>query len=339
MKKLLKLILANIFIINLFSFGVQAQTISEYNICLATENFSIWDPCPPWETVFYGRKCDNCCNGTTYDKYAWGNAKKCCETIWWNILLTNIYNEQICCPAKSTIYWPYWKDCCQWTPYNLAKNNKWWNYLASCCETPNIEYQGKCVKCEDCRDLYKDIISALAKAKWQMEDQTDFPTQAEIDKFQVEILDLVNTYRETKNCDDAFKDDYSTCPWEEEQEDDDSNSSSTADYDMWIYCPPDKMVAGQCKFDVYDTIWIRQSEWETSVWIFVQDIILSATMFIGTVITIAIIVSWLLFVFWWAKPDLQAKAKKWLTNAVIWLVLVLSSYTIIRLIQYLIKWD
>jgi hypothetical protein len=57
------------------------------------------------------------------------------------------------------------------------------------------------------------------------------------------------------------------------------------------------MIYGQCKFNVYDTLGIRQGDKETSVGIFVQDIILSATMFIGTIVTIAIIIAGLLFVF------------------------------------------
>jgi len=58
------------------------------------------------------------------------------------------------------------------------------------------------------------------------------------------------------------------------------------------------LLNGQCKFNIYDALGIRTSIRNpgdaTSVGIFVQDIVLSATMFIGTIVTIAIIVSGLM---------------------------------------------
>jgi len=331
--------------------------------CDGTPIPAITNQCEPtWLNWRYWRNCDTCCTGFTYDNFAWGNAKSCCKSENWNSLLMNIYNEKICCPANSTIYGPYWEDCCIWTPYGLEVNNQWWPYFALCCETPNIEYEWACVSCEDCRDLLDELLTVLAEAKWDMENQDNFPSDADIATFQIQIWALVTEYRETKNCDDVFNDDYSTCPatcdWTRydnetkccqkdkhvfyEIEDNKINGSclntnkycnkltdiktqipawwsynwydkttietkmnvcdwdfdvTTTNYNMWIYCPPDKMALGQCKFDVYDVIGIRQSEGETSVGIFVQDIILSATMFIGTIITAAIIVSGLLFVF------------------------------------------
>ena len=87
-------------------------------------------------------------------------------------------------------------------------------------------------------------------------------------------------------------------------------STNNTSNDVGITCDKDQLVYGQCKFDVYDTLGIRQSDTETSVGIFVQDIILSATMFIGTIVTVAIVISGLMFVFGGANPGLQDKAKK-----------------------------
>jgi len=105
---------------------------------------------------------------------------------------------------------------------------------------------------------------------------------------------------------------------------------------------PDCLLNWQCKFNIYDTLWIRKSvrsEWDpTSVWIFVQDIILSATMFIGTILTLAIIISWIMYIFAASSGKDPAKAKTWLVNAFIWLLIVILSYSIIRLVQYLAKW-
>lgn len=99
----------------------------------------------------------------------------------------------------------------------------------------------------------------------------------------------------------------------------------------------------QCKFKIYDLLKIRQSVetvWEdsTSPDIFVQDIVLAATFFIGTVVTIAIIVSGLMFIFAGATGKDPSKAKSGLINSLIWLLIVISSYSIIRLVQYIAKW-
>lgn len=64
---------------------------------------------------------------------------------------------------------------------------------------------------------------------------------------------------------------------------------------MGITCNEDQLVNGQCKLNIYDTLGIRQSVRNegdpTSVGLFVQDIVLSATFFIGTLVTVALIVS------------------------------------------------
>lgn len=98
---------------------------------------------------------------------------------------------------------------------------------------------------------------------------------------------------------------------------------------------------GQCKFNIYDTLGIRKSiraEGDpTSVGIFVQDIVLSATFFIWTVVTVALIVSGLMYIFAAASGKDPSWAKKWIIWALIGLVIVACSYFIIRLVQYLAK--
>jgi len=110
---------------------------------------------------------------------------------------------------------------------------------------------------------------------------------------------------------------------------------------MGITCDQDQLVNGQCKLNIYDTLGIRKSvrdKWDpTSVGLFVQDIILSATMFIGTLVTIALIVSWLMFIFAASSGKDPADAKKGIMGSLIGLLLVVSSYVIIRLIQYIAK--
>jgi len=110
---------------------------------------------------------------------------------------------------------------------------------------------------------------------------------------------------------------------------------------MGITCNQDQLINGQCKLNIYDTLGIRKSVrttgQATSVWLFVQDIILSATFFIWTIVTIALIVSWLMFIFAASSGKDPANAKKGIVWSLIWLLLVVSSYVIIRLVQYLAK--
>lgn len=109
----------------------------------------------------------------------------------------------------------------------------------------------------------------------------------------------------------------------------------------WITINEECLTNGQCKFNIYDTLGIRKSiraEGDpTSVGIFVQDIVLSATFFIWTVVTVALIVSGLMYIFAAASGNDPKKAKDWIIWALIWLVIVACSYFIIRLVQYLAK--
>jgi len=107
---------------------------------------------------------------------------------------------------------------------------------------------------------------------------------------------------------------------------------------IWIECNQTQLLNWQCKMQTYKLLGIRKTDQEnTSVWLFVQDTIGGVTMFIGTIVVIAIIISGLLFVFSWANSSLKEKAQKWLVNAVIGLLIVFGSYSIIRLVQYLVK--
>jgi hypothetical protein len=77
---------------------------------------------------------------------------------------------------------------------------------------------------------------------------------------------------------------------------------------------PDCLLNGQCKYNIYDTLGIRTSikneNDPTSVGLFVQDIILSATFIIGTIVTLALIVSGLMYIFAGATGKDPATAKK-----------------------------
>ena len=109
-------------------------------------------------------------------------------------------------------------------------------------------------------------------------------------------------------------------------------------WDLWIYITTWCLLNGQCKMNIEETIWIRQSKRNIDVKTFTQDIVLWTTMFFGTVITVLFIVSGLSYVmawFTWKSPD---KAKNMMIWSIIWLLFVTLSYTIIRLIQFIATW-
>ena len=69
-----------------------------------------------------------------------------------------------------------------------------------------------------------------------------------------------------------------------------------------------------------------------------QDVIWWFTMFIGTLVLIALVYSWILMIFGGADEKQLENGKKWVKYSLIWLFLVGFSYGIIRLIQLIAKW-
>ena len=129
------------------------------------------------------------------------------------------------------------------------------------------------------------------------------------------------------------------CPWYEATMNSINTWSPTSV--MGITCDEKSLVNGQCKLNIYDTLGIRQSirnTWDqTSVGQFVQDVVLSATMFIGTLVTIALIASGLMFIFAASSGKDPGKAKTGILWSLVGLLIVVSSYVIIRLVQYIAK--
>jgi hypothetical protein len=97
---------------------------------------------------------------------------------------------------------------------------------------------------------------------------------------------------------------------------------------------------GTSQMNIYETLWMwhKNSNWETSVMTFVSDIIYAATYFIWTVVTAALIVSWLMFVFSWANSSLRNRAKTWFKYALYWLIIVILSVIIVRAVQFIARW-
>ena len=70
---------------------------------------------------------------------------------------------------------------------------------------------------------------------------------------------------------------------------------------------------------------------------FLQDAVLAPVIFIGTLVTVALIVSGLLYVFSGAESSLKSKAKNGITYSIVGLVVVMLSLVIIRFVQFLAR--
>ena len=95
---------------------------------------------------------------------------------------------------------------------------------------------------------------------------------------------------------------------------------------------------GTCSLNIYETLNIRTDSQANNAQTFVQDIFLWATFFIGTLAAIGFIVSGMMMVFWWASETMYEKWKKWFKYTTIGLLLVVFSYSVIRLIEYIAQW-
>lgn len=108
--------------------------------------------------------------------------------------------------------------------------------------------------------------------------------------------------------------------------------STKTDSQQWVNVDKECLRNWQCSMNTYEVLGIRGWEKADSEW-FVQDVILGSTFFIWTVVVIGLVVSWLMFVMAWYDEKKAEKWKEWLKYSLIGLVVVIFSYTIIKIIQ------
>lgn len=115
------------------------------------------------------------------------------------------------------------------------------------------------------------------------------------------------------------------------------DGGATIPEEWWygIQCTTEMLSNGICSLHVYDMLGIRRGNPNTTPDEFVQDIVLTATTFIGTILTFALIVSALMIIFWGANENTAQRGRQGIKYALIGYVLVLCSYLIIRLVQYI----
>jgi hypothetical protein len=136
-------------------------------------------------------------------------------------------------------------------------------------------------------------------------------------------------------------DDNNTCVCNEPVLDDQGKPTSEclqpSQGEYGIECSSKQLLNGTCKFNTYNALGIRQSDPNTSPTEFVQDIVLAATSFIGTILVVALIVSALMIIFGGADENMATKGRTGIKYALIGFVVVTASYAIIRLIQYIVS--
>lgn len=107
---------------------------------------------------------------------------------------------------------------------------------------------------------------------------------------------------------------------------------------LGIECDSTQLINGTCSRNINKTLGVRQSDTTPNPTILLQDIVLSATSFVGTLIMIALIVMGVKYIKWWYDESSTGDLKGNIRKLLIWLFLVIGSYTIIRLIQYVARW-
>ena len=107
--------------------------------------------------------------------------------------------------------------------------------------------------------------------------------------------------------------------------------------DFGINCSPSAILRGECTWNVNKTLGLPDNKWMTNPTQIVSDLVLGATWFVGTALVIALIVMGVKYVAGGVSEsaawDLKANMKKLLIG----LLLVVWSFTIIRLIQYIAR--
>jgi hypothetical protein len=106
---------------------------------------------------------------------------------------------------------------------------------------------------------------------------------------------------------------------------------------LGIKCDVKQLMNGTCTRNINQTLGIRSSDTTPNPTVMLQDIVLSATSFVGTLIMIALIVMGVKYIKWWYDEGATGDLKWNVRKLLIWLWLIIGSYTIIRIVQYVAR--
>jgi len=104
-----------------------------------------------------------------------------------------------------------------------------------------------------------------------------------------------------------------------------------------IKCSADDLTNWTCSLKTYELLGIKGGE-NANTTTFVQDLVNWLTFFIWTVVFVSLLVSWLMLIFSAGDEKLAEKWKSWVKYSLIWLVLVMWSYAIVKFVQFFMKW-
>lgn len=259
-----------------------------------------------------------------------------CETEFWvDVSCCKYYpnaewcDDQINCINNDWIVLKDWTCCPDWSyPYDPSWLFWWWEQYTKCCNWILYDDDKKC--CE----------------QWVWIRKADWDECLSCDTEEARNLPDYQKYcsEDTSNCDSnkVYQDEEwltRCCPWilvDDQENPGQKTCIINTEWSMWINMNKDCLINWQCSYNIYKTLGIRKSDQTPKVSTFVQDIVLGITMFLGTAITIILIISGILYILAaiLGKSNLADMAKKWIFNSILWLVLVSWSYAIVRLVQF-----
>lgn len=265
--------------------------------------------CSFWEAIYLTQET---CNQQINHQCNSARTLKTCVVDWSNIYLwwINTNNQWSTWQASFcewTVYWKTWilpwiwngcygnKKCCIWSLYN---NNK------RCCDPWKVVIGNQCKACQSL-------------------------TQEEINNNP-----WVHTTCDDHGCDTGQQYPLGNwligcCAWVVE-----NWECKLWAAGIWMRLNPQCLVNWQCGMNVYTMLGIRQSNENPTVMWLIQDVILAATTFVWTLIVFALVISWLVFAFWSVSWKDTKRAKTIIIDCFVWLLCVMGSYVIVRLIQF-----
>ena len=109
--------------------------------------------------------------------------------------------------------------------------------------------------------------------------------------------------------------------------------------DVGLKCSAKDILNNTCTRNINKTLGIKWTNPIPNPELFVQDLVLASTSFIGTALLVGIVVMGFKAVAqgWSGSEDQMAKIKSWVVNLLIGVVLIMASYTIIRIVQYVAR--
>lgn len=88
-----------------------------------------------------------------------------------------------------------------------------------------------------------------------------------------------------------------------------------------------------CSFDWEKNLYVCKTErWFSAIMVVMWEILKYFTFLAGLFAVLSLVVWWIMYSMWWANDSLKSSAKKYIETSLIWLILLLLSWTILYMI-------